>query len=104
MDVFYSQVLVVLFFACINSMLSLFLDYCIEEGNIFDFYSKWLDKELGSSWFYKPLGGCVICANVWIAFVTFVVVFSIFNIHLGWFIPYALISNTFLRLLIRINY
>lgn len=70
--------------AAISALLSLFLDFCFREGNIFAGWIDFLiDAELPESvtkdltrdekedmifaWWYKPLGGCVVCLNVWIS-------------------------------------
>lgn len=90
--------------AVISALLSLFLEFCFREGNIFagwlDFIAnKRLDKEtlnklsnktntdiqaetegdyqtvreyklsLVKWWWFKPLGYCVVCMNVWITLI-----------------------------------
>lgn len=96
----------ILFISFLIAALSLFLDFCFREGNIFEgwliFWAKrWLRRNLpelldeyepmsddefeslrmadfGSKWEYlfehvgwfwfKPLGFCIVCANVWHSF------------------------------------
>lgn len=74
--------------AFISALLSLFLDFCFREGNIFEGWLDFLadlhlpedveaadidreDRFKMVDWFwFKPLGGCVVCMNVWISFCT----------------------------------
>lgn len=72
----------------LSASLSLFLDFCLREGNIFSGWleywaERWLvknnkfhakrhkDRELMLSdckwWWLKPLGYCVVCSNVWLS-------------------------------------
>lgn len=70
--------------AALSALISLFLDFCFREGNILGWWIDFLidvelphltnsgiereDKEkLVYSWWYKPLGGCVVCMNVWVS-------------------------------------
>lgn len=74
--------------AVISALLSMFLDFCFREDNIFGGWLEFLysqsvpgllrqqmqnfDREdrfkAITDWWFKPLGGCVICMNVWISF------------------------------------
>lgn len=74
--------------AVISALLSMFLDFCFREDNIFEGWLEFLyeqsvpgkvreclasedreDRFKHITWFwFKPLGGCVICMNVWISF------------------------------------
>lgn len=76
--------------AVISALLSLLLDFCFREGNIFSGWLEFLyeqtvpekireqlinkditreDRFDHITWFwFKPLGGCVVCMNVWISF------------------------------------
>lgn len=74
--------------AVISALVSLFLDFCFREGNIFEGWLEFLyehsvpgkvrqqmankereDRFEKITWFwFKPLGGCVVCMNVWISF------------------------------------
>lgn len=74
--------------AVFSAVLSLFLEFCFREGHIFEgwlnFWAKrhlpedvWEDEKIDRedklelvTWFwFKPLGGCVVCMNVWISFI-----------------------------------
>lgn len=101
--------------AAFSALLSLFLEFCFREGNIFQ---QWLpfiaerylkrkgidstdlpreDKlELASDWFwFKPLGYCVVCMNVWITTMSI----SIFGLNLD--PPSMLLAILFSNLLVR---
>lgn len=80
---------------------SLFLDYCMEEDEIFEKYRPWLEKKLGTGRFArltKPLGGCVVCMNSWLSILSFfgVVVFS--SVSVWWLVPYISLSYVLLRI------
>lgn len=96
--------------AAISALFSLFLDFCFREGNIF---AGWIDflidaelpesvtkdlkrsekDDLMFSWWYKPLGGCVVCMNVWISFAM-----CLFFYHDWKLILVVLLSSFFVRL------
>ena len=44
-----------------------FIDDCLKEGMIFEKWGKIVD---GNFWL-KPLGGCLVCTNVWINIVLY---------------------------------
>lgn len=114
----------------LNSLLSYFLEYCFWEGSIFGGYLHWLAKwnlkffkkeslkALSSAkknpeynnmltqsasdlFFFKILGGCVICSNVWLGFFTFTFCALIFNLHPLYALPYLLFSSALLRRLMK---
>jgi hypothetical protein len=111
---------------------SRFIDECLQEGDIFDFWGKVVKKEI---WHNKniqdkkgylqsccqltekdveeydsqklkvpkwkmPLGGCVICTNVWWTILTSTLIFGSFSLYypIVTFILIAL-SNTFVKIL-----
>lgn len=122
----------IVFWALFTSLLSLFLDKCFQEGNIFEgwlnFWAKWwlksnnpnvlieaekmTDEEINLKtigkyetvreyvfdqvkWFwFKPLGGCVICMNVWISFFFIPLV----NVNFISIFLYVLLSNFIVRI------
>ena len=51
--------------AALSALFSYFFDFCIMNGNIFGWYGRWLDNRMNETWLYKPLGACIVCANVW---------------------------------------
>lgn len=56
---------------------SLFLEFCIQDGNIFESYGKWIEKtsEKKKSYEYwlKPIGGCVFCFGTWVYIITYLI-------------------------------
>lgn len=85
--------------AVIAALISLFLDFTFREGNIF---AGWLDFladlhipadamdleredrfELVEWFWFKPLGGCVVCMNVWISFAICACFFQRLELNLG---------------------
>jgi len=77
-----------LFFAVANAALSHLLDYAIgletdydgtpyvADGRILGRYGRWLlaqSQRTGTLWaaLWRPLGGCVVCTNVWQSVATF---------------------------------
>jgi hypothetical protein len=121
-----------LFFTVVNACASWFLDFCFEEGNIFGGYRTWLAKVLlgkrahipnlrkgtpayneelqniafEHSFLYKPLGGCVVCFNIWLSVPVYIMCMWLFKVDFSiishfclWFI-YAVISNSILRKLL----
>lgn len=105
---------------------SYFLDFCFWRGSIFDFYlpfvakqitkfqfktkfdrieampsnvdkkEQYLDAVAGSKLF-KVLGGCIICFNVWLGFISFPILHAVLPIG-WWYMPvYILTASFFLR-------
>lgn len=99
------MMLLLSFAAFVNACLSYFLDFCFEDGNIFRGYYLRLLKIEGSFWF-KPLGGCVVCSNIWQGLISFPLFVAFYGwLHYGlWLLPlciaYLLISNFFIRKMI----
>lgn len=102
------DLLIILFaWAFITACFSYFMDLCYEDQMIFKRWLPFLERTIGEgNFWYKPLGGCVLCANVWHSFLTFpfVVLFSELQ-GLGlWLIPlgiaYVVVSSFFLRKMI----
>jgi hypothetical protein len=114
--------------AVLNAFLSYFLDHCFGPGQIFGRWLPWLatrilrkhepdalanitpipDKEQrlqlfiekGNNYFlFKILGGCIVCANIWLGFVTFQVFFMLtWDPKIYYYmLPYLLISSFVLR-------
>ena len=114
------------------ALFSYFIDFCLWRGNIFDFYppylakiitkrfykakfdniSKITDKEVrneafidavNTHGFFKMLGGCAICFNVWIGFFTFPLIHIAFGISF-WYMPvYLLFASFLLRKMMKID-
>jgi len=85
---------------------SLFLDYCMEEGEVFEKYRPWLAKKLGTGRFAKlakPLGECVVCMNSWISVLSFFGVVVFFSVSVWWLVPYISLSYVLLRILYNLT-
>lgn len=106
--------------ALLSALHSLFLDFCFREGNIFD---GWLEfwyrqsvpgkirEQLDSqkdvtredrfehiNWFwFKPLGGCVVCMNVWISFAVCAIWIFFGALYLCEVLPIVLLSSFIVR-------
>lgn len=73
-----SQFLIMLFISVSASAGSIFLQFAYEEGNIFHFWIRFLDKYFSEDYpknpvkfLYNPLGGCMYCQNMWIGLLFF---------------------------------
>lgn len=119
--------------------LTYFLDFCFKRTNVFDFWLPWLAKKLTKYryplkyeyimkgkkeeqdklfietvedyGYFKMLGGCATCFNVWLGFMTlfFIISYVNYDVNLdlawGWLLSiksflvlfYLLLSNFFLR-------
>jgi hypothetical protein len=83
-------ILTITFLGYIGYYLSIFIDFCFNEGNIFDwYYSLILKLQDNHPKLFKVLGGCIVCFSFWIHFILFMFIYiSYFNFDLIWFIPY----------------
>jgi hypothetical protein len=77
------------FLGIMNARLVVFIDFCFNTGNIFDwYYKKLLHLSPKHPKLAKVLGMCPVCMGFWVGVFTF----SIFALHLGlawvWFIPF----------------
>lgn len=105
---------------------SYFLDYCFYDGSIFSGYLPWLarivlrlhgknaphrdnmmPKDAYDNYcidhasrfaFYKIFGGCVMCSNVWLCFVSFAIL-NLTILHFNWLylFPYVISAHILLR-------
>lgn len=122
-----ATILIAFLLGGINALFSYFLDYCFWEGSIFGFWLPFNAKTQLKIWkpkkytqlqllkdspefdnmlidsaqnlfFYKILGGCLICTNIWVALASFFVIHS-YLLPLSWiyFLPYTLFSSYILR-------
>ena len=121
-----STLLFVMFLGAINSLLSYFLDYCFWDGSIFGFwlprlakinlmifnkkkltfiekgkdspeYDNELIKSAQNMFFFKVLGGCAICTNIWIGLLTFTLISLKIDLSFVYLFPYLLFSSFILR-------
>jgi len=111
--------------ATITACATYFLEVCMRKGMIFEKYYDWLvmyhakfhedyenaifnndldriEELAEKSFWFKPMGGCSTCMNVWICFFTFPMTMFYFDVVFSWwsillFFSYVFISNSFLR-------
>ena len=80
-----------------SARIAYFIDFCFDEGNILDFYLKYITLKVKpwSKKIWKLIGGCNICFGTSIIsiplFVVYYFVFGLGNIWL--FIPYIATST-----------
>lgn len=126
-----ATIFLVFILGAINSLFSFFLDYCFWDGSIFGSWLPFLAKVNIKFWnkkewdllqtqkehedyeqmlldsaerypFFKILGGCAICTNMWLAFLSFTIVnWQFFHLSNWYVIPYALFSSFVLRRLLK---
>lgn len=81
----------------LNGGFSVFLDFCFNEGNIFDFYYQLLVDYVKpkSEKLFKMLGGCNICFNVYITTIIYEIYHVFLHLDYIYFIPYLMTSVLF---------
>lgn len=74
--------------------LSVFLDFCFNEGNIFDFYYQFIIDYIKpkSEKLFKLLGGCNICFNIYPSTIIFEIYNYYLNISYIYYLPYIITS------------
>lgn len=95
-------------FAFGAACLSYFLQWSFEPGRVFGRYGAWLDARAEALGFwYKPLGGCALCMNMWLALAGFWLTPAAWLAWPGggflpvWYLAYAMLANYFLRRLLQ---
>ena len=79
-------------YSFLTACFSAFLDYCMLEGEIFGKYRELVEK---MGYWGKPLGGCMICTNVWLC----VLSFGFTGLSILWLIPYISLGYVFLQVI-----
>lgn len=84
--------------------LTIYIDFIIQPGQIFGFWTKFLDGVVKHpknplAFLYKPMGGCLYCMNTWVAFGVYSLVW--YNIGLTWWFvfPCAAIAHVTVSIL-----
>lgn len=97
MDNIFGHLILVTIFAWLNMRFTVFLDFCFNEGNIFDFYYSYLQRlEDKHPKLAKPLGLCGVCMGFWLSFGWWILLVSIAPVS-GLFLPiYIVIATTLL--------
>jgi hypothetical protein len=114
------------------ALFSYFLDYCFWEGSIFEKYLPWLAKNVvklhnkkefeiisklpkesqekeflnvaPDYFIFKPLGGCAVCMNIYIALISYALISYFTGLQWYFAIPYIFVSSAFLRKLVKATY
>lgn len=86
-----------------SGILSYFIDFCFNDGNIFDFYYNWIVDYVEPVYpkLAKPLGLCNVCFNFWVStflFVMYYIIFSSvfllpFSVYISFFMVYTAFSS-----------
>lgn len=99
-------ILLAILYACAyaTAYFSWMLDNWFDEGMIFQGWIPFLQDTIGEkNFWYKPLGGCVKCANVWHSIISFTIsIWLLQGWDRGWvllplLIAYVAVSNGILR-------
>lgn len=114
------------------ALFSYFLDFCFWRGNVFSFWLPFVAKsivkrknplkyqyissvsdkkerqglfidEVGENGLFKVLGGCSICLNIWIGFVTFPFINILLDISYWYMIVYLLSASFILRKIMKVD-
>lgn len=125
-----ANIFLVFTFGAILALFSYFIDYCLWENSIFSGYLPRLARlnlrvfrpaELaalrssvkspeydnnciiaaGNLFFYKILGGCTICSNVWLGLISFIIINLLSGISWWFFLPYVLSGSFVLRRILK---
>jgi hypothetical protein len=84
-----------IFWSAIQGGLAYFLDFTFNDGNIFDWYLRWVNKTFKPR-IAKPLGACVYCMNIWLSLFGFIVLCVIGVLPWYLFFPYSIASHIWL--------
>jgi hypothetical protein len=96
----------ILLFAIFTTLFTYFINFCFNEGNIFDFYYSaiYYNVKPFSEKLYKAIGGCFICFNIWINLFCFEFFYiDYFDVSYFILIPYLGIAFTTSLILSKID-
>ena len=94
-----TDAILLLILAFSAASLTNFIDDCISPEMIFGKYGNWV-RSLG--WIGKPIGGCIICTNVWVSAAVYVITLQPCTLAGYLFaILFVSVSNTILKFIIR---
>lgn len=125
------NIILVSIFGVILALFSYFLDFCFWDGNIFgkwlpfvaktilkrkdklkyDYVCKSPEEQQDQLFinsvekqpFYKVLGGCSICLNIWIGFATYPVIAYFTGFSYWYMIIYLMVASFTLRKIMKID-
>jgi hypothetical protein len=73
--------------------LTAFVAFCLEEGHIFSFWTRFIDRYLEAyPWLHKPLGGCPYCLGTWLTIGAYIIYALLFGLHFFFLFPVIGIS------------
>lgn len=97
-------ILLAILYACAyaTAYFSYMMDNFYDQDMIFEGWLPFLQRTIGKdNFWYKPLGGCVKCANVWHSFLSFTISIWFLQEWGFWLVPaliaYVSVSNGILR-------
>ncbi len=87
---------------CLSACFSYFIDFCFNEGNIFDFYYKFIVDKFSESnpKLFKILGGCNVCFNFYLSTIIYIIYTLVLSFNWLFFLPY-IFSSCFMSMLIN---
>lgn len=78
----------------INYFLVVFIDFCFNEGNILDFYYRWLLRlETTRPKLAKLLGICPICMGFWVGVGVYTLYWKYLHVHPIGFLGFIAVSQ-----------
>ena len=87
------------------AMISIFIDFLIQPGEIFGFWTRVLtymnNPKNPFRALTKPLGGCLYCMNVWVTLASFMLCKGGIGMSWWYFIPTAAIGHVVLAIMER---
>lgn len=97
MEVFYHLISTMLLGMC-SYYLIIFIDFSMNDKNIFDWYYKWLLNKVEPTHpkLSKLLGMCVVCFGFWIASFLFILYHYYLKMDIIYYIPYIVVCEYYL--------
>jgi hypothetical protein len=89
----------------LNAIFVFFIDFCFNEGNIFDWYYLLLLKYVEPKYpkLSKPLGLCPICMGFWVGLGVFTLFALLLTIPAWVFFPFIAVSSYKLMKIFKVN-
>jgi hypothetical protein len=93
--VYLETIILIIFLSISSAFFGYFIDFCFENGNIFDFYYIFIEEKFSENYpkIFKVLGGCIICFNFWLSFLLFHIFFFVFPLQYILIVPFLSISQ-----------
>lgn len=127
-----AHIVLISMYGALLALFSYFMDFCFWRGNIFSFWLPFVARTVAKMFYkvkyenlimikdktkrtelfidlvedhglFKMLGGCAICFNIWIGFITYPII-NVLAGHSFWYLPvYLLISSFILRKIMKVD-